>query len=282
MDKYIQFIHDDNSSLLFYILQIYGDLEIARGDTVRAISYYKEALNHSINLRINHKTMYLHKKISDYLKYDELTSNEIKNHLRAYNFLNDSLEKHNKMVVDFMLNEIIKDKNASSAQKSKSFRIVIFVLIFLSVSIASFLIVRNIKGKRKLRKREQQISSKTEQIELLEEELESNIFQEIIELAKSNSPEFLPLFGEVYPEFVEAMKQVDPTIRSSELYFLALAYLNFSTKDIANFTFVTVRAVQVRRNRMRKKYNISSEIDFNEWFRNLDNGSSFVNLENRN
>ena len=273
LDKSIQFIQSDNSSLLFYILQIYGDLEIVRGDTLRAVSYYKEALEHSINLRINHKTMYLHKKISDYLIHDELTFNEIKGHLREYNIINDSLERHNKMVVDLLLSEIIKDKDAYSAYKSKYFRSIIYVLLFLSISIGVFLIVRNIRGKKKIKRRDQQITSKSKQIGLLEEELESNIFQDIIELAKSNSPEFLPLFGEGYPEFIEAMKQLDPNIRSSELYFCALAYLNFSTKDIANFTFVTTRAVQIRRNRMRKKYDISSDVDFNEWFRNLENGS---------
>ena len=67
------------------------------------------------------------------------------------------------------------------------------------------------------------------------------------------------------------MRNLNPSVRSSELYFCALAYLNFSTKDIADFTFVTIRAVQVRKNRMRKKYNIPSEVNFNEWFRNLEN-----------
>ncbi|MDD2474895.1 MAG: hypothetical protein PHI32_03175 [Dysgonamonadaceae bacterium] len=122
-----------------------------------------------------------------------------------------------------------------------------------------------------LLEKNQVLVSKKEEIELLEEELENNIFNDIIELAKSNSPEFLSLFSEGYPEFIHAMKKLDPNIRSSELYFTALAYLNFSTKDIANFTFVTTRAVQVRKNRMRKKYNIESNVDFNEWFRNLEN-----------
>ena len=277
LDKSLQFVSDSNSSLLFYILQIYGDLEAARGDTVKAISHYKSALKHSINLGINHKTMYLHKKISDCLIHDELTINKAKNHLRAYNIISDSLERYNKMVVDFMLNEIIKDKDAFSAQKRKLFRVVIGILLFISISTGAFLIFRNEISKKKLIKRNQQLVSTTEKVELLEEELESNIFNDIIELAKSNSPEFLPLFGEGCPEFVEALKQLDPNIRSSELYFCALAYLNFSTKDIANFTFVTIRAVQVRKNRMRKKYDIPSEVDFNEWFRSLGNGDVSVN-----
>ena len=221
--------------------------------------------------------MYLHKKISDCLIHDELTVNEAKKHLKAYNIINDSLEKHNKMVVDLLLNEIIKDKDASSAQKSKLFRIIIWALLFISISVGVFLVVRNMEGKRKIARKNKQLTSKKEQIGLLEEELESNIFQDIVELAKNNSPEFLPLFGEGYPEFIEAMKKLDPNIRSSELYFCALAYLNFSTKDIATFTFVTPRAVQVRRNRMRKKYNILSEVDFNEWFRSLGNGDVSVN-----
>ena len=80
------------------------------------------------------------------------------------------------------------------------------------------------------------------------------------------------MFEKGYPEFVTAMRDLNPTIRSSELYFCALAYLNFSTKDISEFTFVTIRAVQVRRNRLRKKYDIPSEVDFNEWFRGITNG----------
>ena len=149
------------------------------------------------------------------------------------------------------------------------------------ILLGSFLIVRNRKHKRKLLKKNRQLASRTEKIGLFEEELENNIFHDIIELAKSNSPEFLPLFGEGYPEFVATMKELNPSIRSTELYFSALAYLNFSTKDIANYTFVTTRAVQVRKNRMRKKYNIPSEVDFNEWFRSLVNGQTFAENEDK-
>jgi DNA-binding NarL/FixJ family response regulator len=46
-----------------------------------------------------------------------------------------------------------------------------------------------------------------------------------------------------------------------------MTFLNFSTKNIAQYTFVTVRAVQIRKNRLRKKLNIASDIDFNNWMR---------------
>lgn len=256
-------------SHLFYALQIYGDLELARGDTTKAILYYKRGLKQTKLRNINHKTMYLHKKISDCLINNKLTINEAKYHLKKYNVINDSLISHNKMVADLILSDIIKETDNAYSEKKSIFISALIGLILISLSIGTFLSLKNIRNHKKLESKNKILKSKKEQISLLEEELGNSKFQNIIELAKSNSPEFLPLFRQEYPEFVEAMKKINPNIRSSELYFCALAYLNFSTKDIANFTFVTNRAVQLRKNRLRKKYSISSEVDFNEWFRNL-------------
>ena len=106
-------------------------------------------------------------------------------------------------------------------------------------------------------------------IDLLGKRAERDKFNDLIALAKSNSPEFLILFKELYPQFIYRLKELDPKVRSSELSFCAMAYLNFSSKDIAEYTFVTVRAVQIRKNRLRKKYNIPSDEDFNSWMRKL-------------
>ncbi|MDH1884199.1 hypothetical protein [Empedobacter sp. GD03797] len=94
-------------------------------------------------------------------------------------------------------------------------------------------------------------------------------FQKLLDLLKGNNPEFLILFKELYPDLVTKIKTLNPSIKSSELSFCAMLYLNYSTKDIAEITFVTVRAVQIRKNRLRKKYNIDSDIDINKWMRNL-------------
>ena len=281
LDKSLDYIQNGNSSLLFYILQVYGDLEVARLDTMKAIAYYKEALDHSLNVNINHKTMYLHKRIADLLIHDELTIEEGKKHLREYNIISDSLQRHNKMVSDLILSEIVKERDEASSSRTKNFIYVVIGLVSLTVLLGVFLIIRSRVHKRSLMKKNRQLDSTTKKIELLEEEIESNIYQDIVELAKSNSPEFLPLFEKGYPEFVAAMRELNAAIRSSELYFCALAYLNFSTKDIAEFTFVTIRAVQVRRNRLRKKYGIPSEANFNEWFRALVNDDSYPSEETR-
>lgn len=279
LDKSLKVTEDSNKFFLLYSLQIYGDLEIARGDTVKAIAYYKRALENSTKLSINHKSMYLHKKISEFSMNNELTEVEAKNHLREYNIMNDSLINHNKLVVDLIMSGITKENDESLAKERRVFFNIALGLILISIIGGAFLFFRNKKGEKKSIEKDHVLISKSEKIGLLEEELKNNKFNDILELAKSNSPEFLPLFGEVYPEFIESMKQLDPSIRSSELYFCALAYLNFSTKDIANYTFVTTRAVQVRKNRLRKKHNIPSEDDFNQWFRNLENEIILVEEE---
>ncbi|MDR3008260.1 MAG: hypothetical protein LBV59_10025 [Sphingobacterium sp.] len=109
--------------------------------------------------------------------------------------------------------------------------------------------------------------------------MEGNNFNNLIALAKNNDAEFLALFNEIYPEFVASLKTINPKIRSSELEFCALTFLNFSTKHIAQYTFVTVRAVQIRKNRLRKKLNIASDIDFNNWMRDQIRPNPFTELE---
>ncbi len=97
--------------------------------------------------------------------------------------------------------------------------------------------------------------------------MEPDKFNNLLVLAKTNNPAFLLLFSELYPDFINTLKILDPKVRSSELEFCAMAFLNFSTKNIASYTFVSTRAVQIRKNRLRKKFAIPSEIDFNGWMR---------------
>jgi len=120
---------------------------------------------------------------------------------------------------------------------------------------------------RLLRKHQIELSAQEFINRELSEQIEENKFGNLIVLAKNNSPEFLTLFCELYPEFIESLRIIDPKIRSSELEFCAMAYLNFSAKNIAEYTFVTIRAVQIRKNRLRKKFEIPSDTDFNNWMR---------------
>lgn len=268
--KSIQLLDKYKSPYRYYTLEIFGDLEAAKGNHEKAIEYYREALQNSLDLNVTQVSARLYKILADYYvklnKYPDLT----KEYLKKYRILNDSLVEHNKQVVDVITKQILEDNNTHNTLNLRSIMRIVLIIVLVLFAVALYFFFRYLKFRHKLNKKETILTSKEEEIGALEEKMKKNTFNEIIELAKSNSPEFLILFSQNNQKFMESIKALDPTIKSSELYFCALAYLNFSTKDIANYTFVTTRAVQIRKNRLRKKFNIPSDVDFNEWFRKLD------------
>lgn len=99
-----------------------------------------------------------------------------------------------------------------------------------------------------------------------------NIFtdnQEIVSLAKNNSPRLLNTSRALFPSFFDNLKQINPNLKKSELIFCVYLKLDFSSKEIALYTFVTPKAIQNRKNRIRKKLNIASDIDIYKWFDEL-------------
>lgn len=94
-------------------------------------------------------------------------------------------------------------------------------------------------------------------------------FKEVVLLAKENKPEFMTRFNQLFPEFSTKILSVNDTVQSSELRFCAYLYLNFSTKDIAEYTYISVRTVQTKKYKLRKKLNIPGDVDVYVWLDNL-------------
>ncbi|MEG2079570.1 hypothetical protein SAMN05421796_102327 [Chryseobacterium piscicola] len=102
--------------------------------------------------------------------------------------------------------------------------------------------------------------------------LRANAFsehQEIVELAKSNSTRLLNTCRSFFPTFFDELKKINQDLKKSELIFCIYLKLGFSSKEVAIYTFVTPKAIQNRKNRLRKKLNIASDIDIYKWFDDL-------------
>ncbi|MCS4303182.1 Two component regulator three Y domain-containing protein [Chryseobacterium sp. BIGb0232] len=93
---------------------------------------------------------------------------------------------------------------------------------------------------------------------------EDNI-QEILNLAENNSPVFFEKFQIFFPHFIPEILNINPNLIHSELFFCALMKLDFDTKKIAQCTNNSIRAVESKKYRIRKKLNISSEININSF-----------------
>ncbi len=117
---------------------------------------------------------------------------------------------------------------------------------------------------------EKKIIIEQKDIETKELKLKVNeSFEEVVQLSKENSPEFLTRFQEVYPDYYQKLINIHPRLLTTEVKLCAMLYLGFSAKDIAEYTFVTIKAAQHRKFRLRKKLNIPSDADINNWIKDF-------------
>lgn len=108
----------------------------------------------------------------------------------------------------------------------------------------------------------------------IEEEYFNNsrieIDKELRELVVKNDPLFLNRFKEVYPGFTKHIMKKHPDLIKSEFQLCAMIYLNFSTKEIAEYTYIQLRSVQTNRSRLRKKMRLSSKVNLDQYIRTFE------------
>lgn len=81
---------------------------------------------------------------------------------------------------------------------------------------------------------------------------------------------FLIKFEEKHTNFFKKLKAGYPALTSTDLRLCACLKLNMETKDIASLMSLSVRAVENNRYRLRKKLNLATEQNLNEFFISFD------------
>ncbi len=153
--------------------------------------------------------------------------------------------------------EVQKEILRSSLIGSGSLIFLIVYFIFYKISILT-------KHYRKIRTATIELNKiKTDLL------LNTNEIKKLIALAEERNPSFFVKFKAYYPDFFQKLTALSPNILMSELEFCAYLKLNFTTKEIAIFTNSTVRSVQAKKYRIRKKFNIPKEADLNLWMMDL-------------
>lgn len=88
-------------------------------------------------------------------------------------------------------------------------------------------------------------------------------------MAMSNDPVFFTRYNEFDPMFRKNLLKIEPSVTAADLEFCAYIKLNFDTKEIARYCKLSVRAVESKKSRLRKKLGISSSTDLNLWMSQL-------------
>lgn len=185
-----------------------------------------------------------------------------------------STEKASIMSV---VDNINKEKNDVFVIKEGKLYNIIIVIVLLTVLIFISLIYFHKKMKRekndtisdstiRLAKKREIILQKEKETDKLKQMVNIS-FDEVVHLAKENSPEFFTRFQEVYPELINKLLNKDSKLRVSELTLCAYIYLGFNTKDIAKYTFRSISTVKNRKNNLKKKFNLSTDENIELWMK---------------
>lgn len=93
--------------------------------------------------------------------------------------------------------------------------------------------------------------------------------QELKKLAYSNDPAFLTSFINTEEAFVTELLNIQPKLSNVEIELAAYMRLNFETKEIARVSKISVRAVESRKYRLRKKLLLKSSVNLQLWLLGL-------------
>ncbi|HIB8181716.1 TPA: hypothetical protein ACWX1I_003126 [Elizabethkingia anophelis] len=152
-------------------------------------------------------------------------------------------------------------KNSDNKAKNKeALFIILMSVIGLIICLLAYKIIQSLQLKKR------KLQAKTDKIK---KEAAKQMYDKVLLLAKKNDSSFLVNFQELYPEYIANILNINPDLESSELAFCALLKLNFSSREIANYTFIQIASVQQRKRRLRKRLNIPSDMDVYDFLSRL-------------
>ena len=76
-------------------------------------------------------------------------------------------------------------------------------------------------------------------------------------------------FNEVHNEFFKRLKENNPSITPSELRLAACLRMNLATKEMAPALGISVRGVEIKRYRLRKKLGLDNDANLSEYMMSI-------------
>lgn len=86
-------------------------------------------------------------------------------------------------------------------------------------------------------------------------------------MAENGDPLFMKKFKELHEDFIDCLnKSAISTLNLAELEICAFTKLGYTTKEVAYYRGDSIRSVENRKYRIRRKLNLPGDTDFTEWF----------------
>lgn len=246
------------------VLRAYGELYIAKGENEKALKFLFESLAITKKMGNKRRNLEAYKLIAEAYKSinDVQKENE---YLTKYSKLNDSITEADKSILNMPIEKLLNDQTeAEQKNKNKLYYLAIGIILACSGII---IIVFYVYQERQ-RQKDILLNQKERETTELKKKLDS-VYEEVIKLAINGDPLLMPKFKEAYPEFYNNLTSKYPNLTSSDLKFCAMVKLNFSNKEIAQYDNMSIRTVESKKYRLRKKMDLASDVDFNGWIMSL-------------
>ncbi|MGG5208127.1 helix-turn-helix transcriptional regulator [Chryseobacterium sp. MIQD13] len=226
-----------------------------------AMTYYDKAIDiaEKYNMKYELYCLYIAKEglFSDVKDHENQVKWEAK-----FRSMKSDLEAENKKSFPYAYKMVISSQNNNQSLIGKWG--IIFLLAGILGIILLFLVTRaSNKPKTEAEaKRNPKNSSHSPSVN-------SENINHLLDLVQNNDSSFYFKFLETFPNFTQKLLNINPKLTAYDLEFCALVKLNFNNKEIARFTNTTIRSVDSKKYRLRKKLNLSTEENIYVWMLNL-------------
>ncbi len=244
------------------LLRNQGRYFFETGQNEKAIQYLEESLaiskklNKPQDIRDTHKILYeVYKAINDQKKSVE--------NLEKYTLIDDSITEKSRSLQEIPIEHFVKEKQVKLEESRDSLVLWLLAVCILFLAVILPLLYRYNKRKKISR---EIIKTKSKENLILQQKINLAL-DDVIQLAKKNSPDFWAKFQEAYPEFNNKMLVINPDLKKSELILCAYIFLGFNTKDIAEYSFKALKTIKNNKYNLRKRLNVPTKDDFVVWLR---------------
>ena len=243
-----------------FVYLTYGDYYFAQQDYKTALGFYNKALdNYNKTNRLYNIPGVYEAIAKTYKMLDEPQKEE--EAMQKYTEEKTALENIQNEAINISIDHMLNDKDEESSGFERKIYLYIGLIAILTLVIFILLYRHN----RALRQRKNEF--KSEALSLKSRINDS--FDELVGLAKKNDSTFLTRFQEIYPDFCPKLLDINPKLGASELAFCAMIKLNFTSKEIAEYTFIQHKSVQQKKHRLRKKLEVPSDQELFIFFDSL-------------
>lgn len=242
---------------------IYNYQKNEKGYLDRALEHYKLAekyADQSNNLMLKEAIYPNIARIYEDKKNEEKQAQ----YLNKYTKLKDSVVKKENKTIEKLVFQAKKDDTkplllTEKMLKPEETKSTLLYLVLLVVLLILFLLFVYFKRKKDINDKFSNSFDSSANTSLDEKN------KELRHLALDDNIAFLPSFLEAYPEFKENLLKINPTLINSDIEFCALLKLKLNSQQISSSKKISVRAVDSKKYRIRKKLNILSSENIYQW-----------------